>query len=66
MSERKTVQIPLELFVDICNYFFWSGDESPIDLSDRITVALVEKVKAMKRHDEYHTNKHKNGGVPPT
>lgn len=66
MSDRKTVQIPIGMFLDICNYFFRNGEESPLILEQRILDSLTDKLVAMKRHDEYHTNQHKDGGVPPT
>ena len=51
--ERKSVLIPLDLFVDICKYFFRYGDESPLTLESRITELLRYKLEDMKRHDEY-------------
>lgn len=65
MSDRKTVQIPIEMFLDICNYFFRNGEESPIVLEQRILDGLTDKLTAMKRHDEYKPNQNKNGGASP-
>lgn len=52
-QQRKRVLISIDLFCDLCAYFFRIGTDSPLILEERITEQLRYKLEDMKRHDEY-------------
>lgn len=52
-QQRKSVLLSVDLFCDICKYFFRVGEESPLVLEERINEGLRYKLEDMKRHDDY-------------
>lgn len=51
----KNVQIPKELFLDLCNYHL-AGIRSP-EQDQRIQQGLQDKLDAVRRRSDYHRQK---------
>lgn len=50
--KNKNIQIPIELFLDLCNYHI-AGIRSP-GQDQRIQQGLQDKLDAVKRRSDYH------------
>mgnify|MGYP006870106986 CR=1 FL=1 len=51
-DERKNIQIPTDLFLNLCNYHL-AGIRSP-EQDQRIQQGLQNKLDAVKRRSDYH------------
>lgn len=52
MMKRKNIQIPTDLFLNLCNYHL-AGIRSP-EQDQRIQQGLQNKLDAVKRRSDYH------------
>lgn len=53
--KNKNIQIPIELFLDLCNYHI-AGIRSP-EQDQRIQQGLQDKLDAARRRSDYHRQK---------
>ena len=58
MIKNKTVQIPLEIFIDLVKIHL--GGINDIDILERVSNALENKLDAIVRRENYTAYKNKN------
>ena len=55
MMKRKNIQIPTDLFLNLCNYHL-AGIRS-FEQEQRIQQGLQDKLEAVRRRSDYHRQK---------
>lgn len=56
IMKRKNIQIPTDLFLNLCNYYHLAGIRSP-EQDQRIQQGLQDKLDAARRRSDYHRQK---------
>lgn len=55
--KQKNIQIPQELFLELCNYHLGGENLRTLDREQRIQQGLSDKLDAIKRRSDYRQNR---------